>query len=73
MRGASQSSARPAGAAGPEPKPAPEPPAAMAVPGDRSAEEVVGEYPFDLDRPPDDPGPLPPDEDDKPKRRFGLF
>ena len=55
--------------------PAPEPATAAAMAataGDRSAEPQADEHPFALDRAPDDPGPLPPDED-RPKKRFGLF
>ncbi|MEJ8574857.1 heme biosynthesis protein HemY [Microbaculum marinum] len=56
---------------------APVPVGADATPepgGDRSAEEHRDAVPMAFDRPPDDPGPVPDDEDtDKPKRRFGLF
>ncbi len=52
---------------------APETTAATAS-GDRSASESVAERLFEMDRAPDDPGPLPPDEDEEaPKKRFGLF
>jgi len=54
--------------------PAGTPETAESGPGDTSAEETVEDVPAAFGRPPDDPGPLPDDDDEsKPKRRFGLF
>jgi HemY protein len=40
---------------------------------DREPPRTLGEDDVALPRPPDDPGPLPPEEEERPKRRFGLF